>query len=68
MEKDRFQLKFGYHVFTMPDEIILVDINHPDPVKAAIKKISCEVFSLREKAVRDGLIKLGWTPPPEKEE
>lgn len=68
MDKDRFNLKFGYHVFTMPDEIILVDINEPDPVNAAIKRLNCEVYSLREKAIKEGLIKLGWTPPPEKEE
>lgn len=30
-----------------------------------LKKLTREVFDLKEKGVRDALIKLGWTPPDE---
>lgn len=68
MSDDRFKFKVGFCVFAENDEIILVDANHPNPLDAAINRFSCEVFSLKEKAVREGLIKLGWTPPSDSKE
>lgn len=32
------------------------------------QKISSSIYYLQEQAIRDALIKLGWTPPQEKDE
>lgn len=36
-------------------------------LREATTVLSKWVFDTREEAIRDGLIKLGWTPPPKDE-
>ena len=42
--------------------------NHPgDILSDTYRKYSTSVLETREKAIREGLIALGWTPPPPEE-
>jgi hypothetical protein len=40
---------------------LLTEMNNP--LLNSLNQVSREIFELREKAIQEGLIKLGWTPP-----
>lgn len=42
--------------------VITVDC---ESLHSQLERVSTELFHLKDKAVADALIRLGWTPPPE---
>lgn len=57
-----FSVKFDLKVnLNAEDQIILMELNRIQ--NDTSETISRQILDLKEKAVKESLIKLGWTPP-----
>jgi hypothetical protein len=49
---------------TVKDACVIVDQSIDDPMRDLVGRVTRYMIDTREKQIREGLIKLGWTPPP----
>lgn len=47
------------------DACVIVDQRIDDPLRDIVGQVTRYMIDTREAQIRKGLIKLGWTPPPE---
>lgn len=49
---------------TVKDDCVIVDQSIDDPMNDLVGRVTRYMIDTREKQIREGLIQLGWTPPP----
>jgi hypothetical protein len=49
---------------SVKDDCVIVDQFIDDPMRDLVGRVTRYMIDAREKQIRDGLILLGWTPPP----
>lgn len=50
---------------SVKDSCVIVAQSIDDPMGDLVGRVTLHMIDTREKQIREGLIKLGWTPPPE---
>ncbi len=50
---------------SVKDSCVIVAQSIDDPMGDLVGRVTRHMIDTREKQIREGLIKLGWTPPPE---